>query len=147
MRITNAQTQALATFVSRIRDDWDHPGIVAAITKAAPLGNAADIGTALCRLAANTELRSPALLAEPGSHWRDTTVASLTPPVMCNDHPTQLARECPDCRAASLRTDHARGAAAVRAQMKPRPKPVARREPPPRDLALVRERADAEAAS
>ena len=147
MRITTAQTQALATFVSRIRDDWDHPGIVAAIAKAAPLGTPADIGTALCRLAANHEIRTPAILAEPGSHWRDTTVADRTPPVMCPDHKGELARECRPCRAMAEATDHASGAAAVRAAMKPRPKLVPRREPKPRDLSDVRERADREAAS
>jgi hypothetical protein len=99
MRITAAQTQALAAFVSRIRDDWDHPGIVAAITKAAPLGTPADIGTALCRLAANAELRTPAILADPGTHWADTTVAKRTPPVMCPEHSTEKAGACRVCIA------------------------------------------------
>ena len=116
MRITHAQAQALATFVSRIRDDWDHPGIVAAITKARELGNAAEIGTALCRLAANAELKTPAMLADPGSHWRDTTVASRLAPVMCPDHKAHLARDCRECRALSDAADHKSGAAAVRAR-------------------------------
>lgn len=144
MRITTAQTQALATFVSRLRDDWDHPGIVAAIQKAAPLGTPADIGTALCRLAANPDLRTPAILADPGSHWTDTTVAKLAPPVTCVDHPAQLARDCRECRAAAERTDHSAGAAAVRANMKRAPKRAPRPQPAPTDLDDVRARADRE---
>jgi hypothetical protein len=99
MRITQAQAQALASFISRVRTDWDHPGVVAAITKAAPLGTPADIGTALCRLAANAELRTPAILADPGTHWADTTVAKRTPPVMCPEHSTEKAGACRVCIA------------------------------------------------
>ena len=148
MRITHAQAQALATFVSRIRDDWDHPGIVAAITKARELGNAADIGTALCRLAANAELKTPAMLADPGAHWRDTTVATRQAPTMCPEHPTEKAGHCRACITDAL-TDpeaiHAK-AEAVRAAMKPRPKPKPRRDPEPTDLSATRARADKEAA-
>ena len=32
MRISTAQTQALAAFITRVRPDWDHPGIVAEIS-------------------------------------------------------------------------------------------------------------------
>ena len=102
MRITRVEAQALAAFVTRIRDDWDQPGIVAAIEKAAPLGAPAAIGAALCRLAENRDLRTPAMLAEPGTHWAGTTVAKLAPPVMCVDHPDQPARECRECRALAV---------------------------------------------
>lgn len=148
MSITKAQAQALATFVSRIRDDWDHPGIVAAIEKAATLGTPAEIGTALCRLAANEEHRTPAFLPEPGQHWRDTSVASRVWPVMCEMHPGVRASRCDidgPCSATVASADHATGAAAVRAAMLPRPRPVARREPAPADLTATRARADAEA--
>ena len=150
MRITTTEAQALATFISRIRDDWNHPGIVAAIEKAAPLGTPADIGTALCRLAANTELRTPALLAEDGPHWRDTTVASRIWPVMCTRHPEVRASRCDydgPC-AADVTT---RGADAVRAALAEAPRParpaIAERPTPERDLDETRRRADQEATS
>jgi hypothetical protein len=147
VRISQAQAQALATFITRIRDDWDHPGIVAAIQKAAPLGTPADIGTALCRLAANPDLRTPAVLADPGTHWANTTVASRTPPVMCPEHVTQPARDCPDCRAQAVTDKVAVSelAAKVRAHYRPTTRPAPKPEPTPADLAAVRERADREA--
>lgn len=144
-RITRPQAEALATFVARIRDDWDHPGIVAAIGNARELGTAADVAVALCRLAGNRELRTPATLHQPGSHWRDTAVAARLAPVNCPDHPAHLTRDCPECAALSDRADHAKGAAAARAAIKPPPKPNRPPEPPPRDLDAVRARADQEA--
>jgi len=142
MRITTAQAQALAAFVARVRDDWDHPGIVAAIQKAAPLGSPAAIGAALCRLAENRELRTPAMLADPGTHWSGTTVAKVAPPVMCVDHPSQPARACPECIAAAVPADQC----AAWQRPKPARRPtVVRREPTPADLAETRARADREA--
>lgn len=49
----------------------------------------------------------------------------------CVDHPAQPARECRECRALAERTDHAAGAAAVRAGMKRRTRPARRPEPTP----------------
>ncbi len=102
MTDTKAQAQALAAFITRIREDWDHPGIVAAIQKASALGSAADIGVGLCRLAGNAELRTPATLADPGSHWRDTSVGKITPPVMCPEHATEKAGACRVCTSQSV---------------------------------------------
>ena len=147
MRITRVEAQALAAFVSRIRDDWDQPGIVAAIEKAAPLGAPAAIGAALCRLAENRDLRTPAMLAEPGTHWSGTTVAKLAPPVMCAEHPHQPARECPDCRAQAV-TDKAALAdlaAAVRAEYKTRTRRTPRPEPTPDRTRIEQIRAELDA--
>jgi len=145
MRINAAQTQALAAFVSRIRDDWDHPGIVAAIQKAAPLGTPADIGTALCRLAANLELRTPAILADPGTHWADTTVAKRTPPVMCPEHSMEKAGACRACIAQAVPVEAVPIlAASVRAAVKRAPVKHSHSEPKPTDLDATRERADKE---
>ena len=101
MTITKAEAQALATFVARCREDWDHPGIVAAIQRAAHLGSPAAIGAALCRLAENRDLRTPAMLADPGTHWAGTTVAKVAPPVTCPDHPAEKAGACRVCESAA----------------------------------------------
>lgn len=103
--ISNAQSQALAALVSRLRDDWDHPGILAAITKARDVGPPAAIAAALCRLAENRDMRTPALLAEPGTHWGGTTVATRKPPTMCPDHPTSRALDCRQCAAVTVTAD------------------------------------------
>jgi hypothetical protein len=149
MHIDKAQAQALAAFVSRIRPDWDHPGIVAAISRARNLGSAAAVGAALCRLAENLELRTPAILADPGHHWSGTTVASRQAPVMCTDHPAQPRGRCTECAAIAAATDHAKGAALVKRALSTAPRPPAPRTPehfaPVHDLDDARRRADQEA--
>ena len=141
MTITKAEAQALATFVARCREDWDHPGIVAAIGKAAHLGAPAAIGAALCRLAENRELRTPASLASPGAHWGGTTVAKVAPPVMCPDHPSQKASWCLECEdEATPPPADWRGDVTLSRRARPKTRPE-----PTHDLADVRARADREA--
>lgn len=145
MTVTKAQAQALAAFITRIREDWDHPGIVAAIQKASALGSAADISVALCRLAGNAELRTPATLADPGTHWRDTTIGKLPPPVMCPEHATEKAGACRVCTAQAVAPPsaiaEARKALLHRRRTDTRPN---RKPPDPHDLTATRTRADQE---
>jgi hypothetical protein len=108
LHITQTEAQALTAFVERVRPEWDRPGILAAIRKAQGLGSAAAIGAALCRLAENRDLRTPALLAEPGPHWAGTTVATRPPPTMCADHPTSRALDCRQCAAETVAADQAK---------------------------------------
>lgn len=99
--MTQAQIQALATFVSRVRDDWDHAGIVAAVTKAANLASAPAVGRALCTLAENRDLRTPALLSQPGRHWHqdgEPVGPNASHNVRCHRHPLSVL-PCPQCRA------------------------------------------------
>lgn len=147
MKIDHAQAEALAAFVGRIRPDWDHPGIVAAIGKARDLGSAAAVGAALCKLAENYDLRTPAMLADPGQHWAGTSVASRLPPSMCPEHPTEKAAACPACLSQAVDRDRARElAAAARAAIPRRQVTHTHREPAPTDLNDVRRRADQQAA-
>jgi hypothetical protein len=92
-RIAKHEAEALATFVTRLRPDWDHPGIVAAIVKAIDKGGPFDIAHALVTLAEDDQLRSPGLLASDGRHWlrRDgkPTGPRLSNNVPCPDHPEQ----------------------------------------------------------
>jgi hypothetical protein len=101
MTITQTQAQALATFAARIRDDWDQPGILAAIQKAQSLGSPAQIGRALMALAENRELRTPALLASPGKHWvqdGEPVGPNVSHNVRCPEHPINF-HPCPQCAA------------------------------------------------
>jgi hypothetical protein len=107
LHITHVEAQALAAFITRIRPDWDHPGIFAAIGKTRDLGSAAAIGAALCRLAENRDLRTPALLAEPGPHWGGTTTATRQPPQRCPEHPTERAWNCRPCEAQAIDREEA----------------------------------------
>lgn len=101
MTITQTQATALATFVAKVRDDWDQPGILAAIQKAQSLGNPLQIGRALLALAENRELRTPALLASPGKHWvhdGESVGPNVTNNVRCPEHPLSV-HPCPQCAA------------------------------------------------
>ena len=69
MRMTEVQAQALAAFVSRVRTDWNPPGIVAALEKAAPTADVHDVACALIRLAEDATVKTPGLLPQPGPHW------------------------------------------------------------------------------
>ena len=97
MTLSQSQGQALTALLGTLRKDWGLSGITAALKKASPLGSAADIAVAACRCAANEQIRTPALIAEPGPHWQGLTAGSRLAPVMCQDHPAQKAGGCPEC--------------------------------------------------
>lgn len=102
MTMTQTQGQALAAFVARIRTDWDQPGILAAIAKAQTLGTPVQVARALINLADNTDLRTPAILAQPGSHWLAPDGSHVQRrgdnDVRCPDH-SMSVMPCPQCEA------------------------------------------------
>lgn len=69
--INSAQAQALARLVHELHPTWDIPGIAAAISRAKDRGTIEALCIAAVRLAMRDELRSPAVLAEDGPHWRN----------------------------------------------------------------------------
>lgn len=100
MRIDRAQAEALAAFIIRVRTDWSHGGVMAAIgkvTDADPL----DIARALVNLAADPTALTPALLEKPGPWWRNPDSRNVAPPrnsMRCHEHPDQ-EMPCATCRA------------------------------------------------
>lgn len=108
MTITRPQAESLATFVNRIRADWDHPGIVAAIGKASALGGPLDIAHALLTLAENRELTSPGMLPQQGKHWKRAdgtqTGPNVSHNVRCPEHPISF-HPCPQCAAKKCLPD------------------------------------------
>lgn len=69
MKITKVQAEALATFARLIRPDWGHPGIMAALEKAAATADVHDVACALIRLAEDATVKTPGMLPQPGPHW------------------------------------------------------------------------------
>lgn len=124
MTISQTQAQALATFIAKVRDDWDQPGILAAIQKAQSLGNPLQIGRALIALAENRELRTPALLSSPGKHWvhdGEPVGPNVSNNVRCPEHPLSV-HPCPQCAAKRCDpTDDYLQAKAELAQRRPIP--------------------------
>ena len=100
MRIDRTQAEALAAFIIRVRTDWSHGGVMAAIgkvTDADPL----DIARALVNLAADPTALTPALLEKPGPWWRNPESRNVAPPrnsMRCHEHPDQ-EMPCATCRA------------------------------------------------
>jgi len=104
--LTAAQGQALVALLGQLRRDWGLAGITAALKKASPLGSAAEVAVAACRVAANPDMRTPALIADPGPHWQGLAAGSRLAPQMCMTHPEQKAGSCPECfKAAVPRAD------------------------------------------
>jgi len=102
MTLSQSQGQALTALLGTIRKDWGLAGITAALKKASPLGSAAEVAVAACRVAANEGMRTPALIAEPGPHWLGLAAGSRLAPVMCVTHPEQKAGACAECFKAAV---------------------------------------------
>lgn len=98
--LTRPQAEALATFIVRVREDWSHTGVMAALEKS-NIVDALDTARALINLAATPTAKTPALLAKPGPWWRDPTGQNMAPErhtMQCHEHPTHTVpcRECTD---------------------------------------------------
>ena len=97
MPLSQSQGEALTALLHTIRRDWGLAGITAALKKASPLGSAAEVAVAACRVAANEGIRSPSLIADPGPHWQGLAAGSRLAPIMCVTHPEQKAGSCQKC--------------------------------------------------
>lgn len=92
--MTEAQAQALAALITRLRaadgmPPWDNAGIIAKLREAAPTASSFDVARAAITLAENRELRTPAILPNPGPHW---TRQDGSKPARRGDH----TMRCPD---------------------------------------------------
>ena len=97
MPITTAKIQALTALIGTLRKDWDLPGIRHALGRASKLGSAADLAVAACRCAADPEMRTPALIPQPGAHWQGTNAGRRMAPTMCPEHHAHKAGDCCVC--------------------------------------------------
>ena len=102
MTLSQSQGQALTALLHTIRRDWGLAGITAALKKASPLGSAAEVAVAACRCAADSDMRTPALIPTPGPHWHGLAAGSRLAPVMCVTHPECKAGSCPACFEAAV---------------------------------------------
>ena len=104
MKISKVQAEALATFVCKVRTDWRHAGVMAAIQKCEsewPL----DIARALINLAADASVQTPGLLHGPGPHWLRPDGSKVARrgdhDIPCPDHPG-LVQPCGLCREGKI---------------------------------------------
>lgn len=98
--LTRTQAEALATFIVRVREDWSHSGVMAALEKS-NIVDALDTARAVVNLAADPTAKTPALLAKPGPWWRNPESRNVAPPrnsMRCHEHPDQ-EMPCATCRA------------------------------------------------
>jgi len=98
--LTRTQAEALATFIVRVREDWSHGGVMAALEKS-NIVDALDTARAVVNLAADPSVRTPALLAKPGPWWRNPAgenVGHGSNNMRCHVHGDQEI-PCATCRA------------------------------------------------
>lgn len=141
-RLTRTQAEALATFIVRMRDDWSHGGVMAAIERA-NIVDGLDTARALVNLAADKTATTPALLVKPGPWWRDPTGENMAPPrnsMPCHEHPGQ-SWPCPECEATrepatpAVRAQAIADARAAIAAARSKPRPTVRPEVGPGSVA------------
>ena len=108
MKITRVQAEALATLATKLRPDWRHAGVMAAIEKCTT-EEPCDIARALVNLAADSTVQTPGLLHRGGPHWLrpdgEKPARRGDHAVRCTRHPINV-EPCPQCRADP---DHTRG--------------------------------------
>lgn len=98
--LTRTQAEALATFIVRVREDWSHGGVMAALEKS-NIVDALDTARAVVNLAADPTAKTPALLAKPGPWWRNPAgenVGHGSNNMRCHVHGDQEI-PCSTCRA------------------------------------------------
>lgn len=103
MRIDRAQAEALAAFIIRVRTDWSHSGVMAALEKS-NIVDALDTARAVVNLAADPTAKTPALLAKPGPWWRNPAGENVSPErytMRCHEHPAETV-PCRECTARAL---------------------------------------------
>lgn len=89
--LTQPEAGALAALLHEMRSDWDVPGVRTALWNAKGLAPAPDLMCAAVRAAADGNVRTPAVIAQPGRHWRHETQVQPTFP-----RPTST-RRCSVC--------------------------------------------------
>ena len=147
--IDQTQAHRLAAAVNALRPDWPAASLSTFIRKNLAERAYRDAAVALAWVATDPETQTPARVLENGPWWRATmaeqgTLSAITH--RCPEHPAHAAWSCPEC--ATVAVPPAEGwATSVKASLSHGPKPAPRREPKPRDLSEVRERADREATS
>lgn len=101
--LTYRQTVALAKFIHELRGDWDEPGLVDQISKAAIMASAPAVAIAAIKAAASAKNRTPAVIPLDGEHWRVT--AADAKPVRRHYERHELCQVCnnpePRCRQLS----------------------------------------------
>ena len=73
------QNRHLAWLIHECRTDWDQPGIEAALDKLDDRPLTAVIQAAAIAAETRRDQRSPWIIAQPGTHWRDMPQFEPTP--------------------------------------------------------------------
>ena len=104
--IDRDQAHALAALIATLRPDWWPPGIRKARSDARTRGTAWDLAHAALYAAQDPAVRTPAVIALPGDHWRGRSLGDGTPIhyPRCPEpgHTSYRADNCGACRAEQL---------------------------------------------
>ena len=104
--IDRDQAHALAALIATLRPDWQPPGILKALSDARARGTAWDLAHAALYAAQDPAIRTPAVIALPGDHWRCRSLGDGTPIryPRCPEpgHTSYRDDNCGACRAEQL---------------------------------------------
>lgn len=102
--LSEAAAFDLAEFVHALRQDWDLPGIRAAISRARTVAGPLELAAALCDLASDLQQRTPARLTKYAIERRPLNRRGSGGPrsPKCPEHPSQPAGRCAACSAAAV---------------------------------------------
>ena len=104
--IDRDQAHALAALIATLRPDWQPPGILKTLSDARTRGTAWDLAHAALYAAQDPSVRTPAVIALPGDHWRGRSLGDGTPIhyPRCTEpgHTSYRADNCGACRAEQL---------------------------------------------
>ncbi|WP_102508142.1 hypothetical protein [Sanguibacter massiliensis] len=104
--ITRDQAQALAALIATMRPDWQTPGILKALSDARARGTGWDLAHAALYAAQDPSVRTPAVIALPGDHWRGRAIGDGTPLHFdrCPEpgHGSYRVDNCGACRSETL---------------------------------------------
>lgn len=110
MMMSRNQGQVVAAVVHALRPDWDPAGIMAALQRAARLGDAFEVTLAAVAAAQEPTNRTPAVIALEGAHWSRARTSPPTPTpgpgarARCTvyGHEHYLAHNCAGCKTDRL---------------------------------------------
>lgn len=124
MDINKEQAEALAALVHALRPEWGVAGILAGLRDAAKRVTRDPwiLTEAALGAARSADLRTPAMICEPGPWWpRDAPATARAPRCTVPGHASYPAHACGACKADRLAPDDGALEAAVGARQADRP--------------------------
>jgi hypothetical protein len=104
--LSTKQQFALSKFLNSLNEEWDIPGIEAALGRAREMAPGPELACAAIRASVTVGNRTPAVIALPGPHWRPGVATVRMPNVPSGTRCTVCSHPESMCRALFDDSDH-----------------------------------------